>query len=227
MNIKDVEPELAKKLVDPLRDALRHLSYFPPEHYQIRVFLLDESGRKKRRNAAARSWSPDSGRIEIRFEPVSQGQEQLHSQTLRRPENILGGEQDRLAAEPADSTPHLHPAEADLLRALNRAESKPGWSFVPLKKFRDELLPQEHLASMRTEVEQHSALRSVIEKRFVLLGKVPNPKSPQFPVTAIRLNRLMPEVRAALGQKGNADLDFHPMEIQGEPLSTTILRERR
>ena len=227
MNIKDVEPELAKKLVDPLRDALRHLSYFLPEHYQIRVFLLDESGRKKRSNAAARSWSPDSGRIEIRFEPVSQGQEQLHSQTLRRPENILGGEPDRLAAEPADSTPHLHPAEADLLRALNRAESKPGWSFVPLKKFRDELLPQEHLASMRTEVEQHSTLRSVIEKRFVLLGKVPNPKSPQFPVTAIRLNRLMPEVRAALGQKGNADLDFHPMEIQGEPLSTTILRERR
>jgi len=227
MNIKDVEPELAKKLVDPLRDALRHLSYFPPEHYQIRVFLLDESGRKKRSNAAARSWSPDSGRIEIRFEPVSQGQEQLHSQTLRRTENILGGEPDRLAAEPADSAPHLHPAEADLLRALNRAESKPGWSFVPLKKFRDELLPQEHLASMRTEVEQHSTLRSVIEKRFVLLGKVPNPKSPQFPVTAIRLNRLMPEVRAALGQKGNADLDFHPVEIQGEPLSATILRERR
>ncbi len=227
MNIKDVEPELAKKLVDPLRDALRHLSYFPPEHYQIRVFLLDESGRKKRSNAAARSWSPDSGRIEIRFEPASQEQEQLRPQTPRRTENILPGEPDKLAAEPADSAPHLHPAEADLLRALNRAESKPGWSFVPLKKFRDELLPQEHLASMRTEVEQHSTLRSVIEKRFVLLGKVPNPKSPQFPVTAIRLNRLMPEVRAALGQKGNADLDFHPMEIQGEPLSTTILRERR
>ncbi len=225
MNIKDVEPELAKKLVDPLRDALRHLSYFPPEPYQIRVSLLDESGRKKRSNAAARSWSPDSGRIEIRFEPASQ--EQLHSQALPSTENILGGEPDRSAAEPADSTPHLHPAETDLLRALDRAESKPGWSFVPLKKFRDELLPQEHLASMRTEVEQHNTLRSVIEKRFVLLGKVPNPKTPQFPVTAIRLNRLMPEVRAALGQKGNADLDFHPVEIQGEPLSTTILRERR
>jgi hypothetical protein len=227
MNIKDVEPELARKLVDPLRDALRHLSYFPPEHYQIRVFLLDESGRKKRSNAAARSWSPDSGRIEIRFEPASQRQEQLRPQTLGRIENLLPSEPDRLSAEPAGSTPNLHPAEADILRALNRAESRPGWSFVPLKKFRDELLPQEHLASMRTEVEQHSTLRSVIEKRFVLLGKVPNPKSPQFPVTAIRLNRLMPEVRAALGQKGNADLDFHPVEIQGEPLSVTILRERR
>jgi hypothetical protein len=151
----------------------------------------------------------------------------LRSQTSGRTEKLLPDEPARSTAEPADSTPHLHPAETDLLRALNRAESRPGWSFVPLKKFRDELLPQEHLASMRTEVELQSTLRSVIEKRFVLLGKVPNPKSPQFPVTAIRLNRLMPEVRAALGQKGNADLDFHPVEIQGEPLSATILRERR
>src|SRR5260370_10473865 len=227
MNIKDVEPELAKKLVDPLRDALRHLSYFPPENYQIRVFLLDESGRKKRRNAAARSGSRDSGRIEIRFEPASQEQEQLHSQTLRRTENILGGEPDKLAAEPADSTPHLHPAEADLLRALNRAESKPGWSFVPLKKFRDELLPQEHLASMRTEVEQHSTLRSAIEKRFVLLGNVPHPKSPQFQATAIRLNRLMPEVRAALGQKGNPDLAFHPLALHAHPSPASLLPTTR
>ncbi len=227
MNIKDVEPELAKKLAEPLRDALRNLSYSSPEHYQIRVFLLDESGRKKRSNAAAQSWSPDSGRIEIRFEPTSQEQEELCSRTPRRTENTTSSEHEGSAAKSADSSPHLHPAEAELLRALNRAESKPGWNFVPLKKFRDEILPQEHLTLMRTEVEQHSTLRSVIEKRFVLLGKVPNPKSPQFPVTTIRLNRLMSEVRVALGQKANADLDFQPVEIQGEPLSATILRERR
>jgi hypothetical protein len=227
MNIKDVEPELAKKLVEPLRNALRNLSYSSPEHYQIRVFLLDERGRKKRSNAAAQSWSPDSGRIEIRFEPTSQEQEELCSQTPRRTENTTSSEHEGSAAKLADSSPHLHPAEAELLRALNRAESKPGWNFVLLKKFRDEILPQEHLTSMRTEVEQHSTLRSVIEKRFVLLGKVPNPKSPQFPVTTIRLNRLMSEVRVALGQKANVDLDFQPVEIQGEPLSATILRERR
>jgi len=227
MNIKDVEPELAKKLVEPLRDALRNLRYSSPEHYQIRVVLLDESGRKKRSNAAAQSWSPDSGRIEIRFEPTSQEQEELCSQTPRRTENTTSSEHEGSAAESADSGSHLHPAEAELLRALSRAESKPGWNFVPLKKFRDEILPQEHLTLIRTEVEQHSTLGSVIEKRFVLLGKVPNPKSPQFPVTTIRLNRLMPEVRVALGQNAKADLDFQPVEIQGEPLSATILRERR
>jgi len=56
---------------------------------------------------------------------------------------------------------------------------------------------------------------------------VPNPKSPQFPVTTVRLNRLMPEVKVVLGQNGSSDLDFHPVEIAGEPLSATILRERR
>lgn len=29
------------------------------------------------------------------------------------------------------------------------------------------------------------------------------------------------------GRGDEADLDFHPIEIRGEPLSTTVLRERR
>jgi hypothetical protein len=66
----------------------------------------------------------------------------------------------------------------------------------------------------------------VIDKRLVLVGKVPNPKSPQFPVTSIRLNRLMPELQEVLGLP-KKDLDFHPIRIKGEPLSATILRERR
>ncbi len=124
--------------------------------------------------------------------------------------------------------PGLLPAEADLLIALDRAEARPGWNFVPLKKFRDEILPQEHLPSLaNTDVHHRSVLESVINKKFVLVGKVPNPKSPQFPVTTIRLNRLMSEVKAVLGQNGSSDLDFHPVEISGEPLSATILRERR
>ncbi|MGO9209947.1 MAG: hypothetical protein ACLPXM_16580 [Terriglobales bacterium] len=32
---------------------------------------------------------------------------------------------------------------------------------------------------------------------------------------------------AVLAQGENSDLDFHPVEIRGEPLSSTILRERR
>jgi hypothetical protein len=117
---------------------------------------------------------------------------------------------------------------ADLLRALERAESTPGWSFVPLKKFRDEILPNEHFTSrVNTDVEKAALLSSAIEKGLILTRKIPNPKSPQFPVTTIRLNRLMPDVKAALGQVENSDLEFRPIEIRGEPLSQTVLRDRR
>ena len=120
--------------------------------------------------------------------------------------------------------------ESELLRALDRAEARPGWSFVPLKKFRDEILPAERpedMPNLRTAEAQRHFLQQAIEKRLVLVGKLPNPKAPQFPVTTIRLNRLMPEVAAALGQRGSTDLGFSPIEIRGEPLSATILRERR
>jgi hypothetical protein len=40
------------------------------------------------------------------------------------------------------------------------------------------------------------------------------------------LNRLLPEVQEVLGTPKRS-LDFHPIHIKGEPLSATILRERR
>ena len=98
-----------------------------------------------------------------------------------------------------------------------------------MKKFRDEILPCHPFppgAFQPADVHWEAAIRSGIEKRLILTSKVPNPKSPQFPVTSIRLNRLMPEVQAALGQP-KKDLDFHPIHIKGEPLSAIILRERR
>jgi len=70
-------------------------------------------------------------------------------------------------------------------------------------------------------------LRDAIEKRLVLTSKVPNPKSPQFPLTAIRLNRLFADNQAIPGADHRANPDFSPVDIGGENLSTTILRERR
>jgi hypothetical protein len=221
--VKEVELEFAKKLDNALADILQDLGYSVPQSHQIKASLLDSNGRKKRSSASADTWSPVLGRIEIRFEPVAQEQKQVHSATSQPTAKASPAKPEQLSM----GLPGVHPAEADLLIALDRAESRPGWNFVPLKKFRDEILPQEHLRSIRTDVERRSVLDSVIEKKFVLLGKVTNPRSPQFPVTTIRLNRLMAEVKAVLGQTNSQDLDFHPVEISGEPLSATILRERR
>jgi hypothetical protein len=222
-NVREVELEFGQKLSSALPGILRDLGYTAPQSLQVKASLLDAKGRKKRGDASANKWSPELGRIEIRFEPVEYDQEQINPEVSQTAAN-----DSRVKLEKhSKGVPGVHPAEEDLLIALDRAESRPGWSFVPLKKFRDEILPQEHLPSMRTDVEHRGVLTSVIEKKFVLIGKVPNPKSPQFPVTTIRLNRLMPEVKAVLGQNDSPDLDFRPVEISGEPLSATILRERR
>jgi hypothetical protein len=222
-NVKELALELSRRLDNALAGILQDLGHPVPQSLQVQASLLDSHGRKKRSNASADNWSPALGGIEIRFEPIPQERKQSNP----RAPQITAKDSAAKLAEHSKGVPGLHPAEAELLLALNRAESRPGWNFVPLKKFRDEILPQEHPSSMRTEVEQHSVLNRVIERKFVLLGKVSNPKSPQFPVTTIRLNRLMPEVKAVLGQTNSEDLDFHPVEISGEPLSATILRERR
>ncbi len=237
-----MESEISKNLSSglSLKDSLDKVGYAVPQQRQPHVTLSDAKGRKKKRNASADNWSAESGQIVVRYESIPQEDKHLDSQSFRGIGNASQA-QDRESSEqasdgktsmhPAEMHPaEMHPAEAQLVRALDRAESRPGWNFVPLRKFRDEILPLESpelIPSLRTDVEQKHILQSAIDKRYVLVGKVPNPKAPQFPVTTIRLNRLIPEVAAALGQRGGNDLEFAPVEIRGEPLSTTILRERR
>jgi hypothetical protein len=223
IKIQQVEPQIAQKLDNHFKSVFEELRYHVPSGYRLRVSLMDAKKQKKRSNAAADNWSPASDRGEFWFEPSPrQANEVVDDAPV--PRSDVGVPRSLRNIE--GSNTDVHPAEADLLRALDRAESRPGWRFVPLKKFRDEILPTEHIKSMSTGVEQQKVLRLAIEKRFVLVGKVPNPKSPQFPVTTLRVNRLMPEVKAILGAGGDSDLDFHPIEIKGEPLSTTIMRER-
>ena len=232
MKIQEVEPRLAQELDNPLKQILEASRYFVPENYKAKVFLLDASGRKKKSNSSADNWSPESGRIEIRFEP---GRLSEKAKTVAGTKGLAP-----LSAEPEATVSKVArpvgPAVATtpdlverLIKALDQAESTPGWHFVSLKRFRDEVLPSEPFppgAFQPADVHWHEAIRQAIDTRVVLLGKVANPKSPQFPVTTIRLNRLMPEVKAVLGQEESVDLGFHPVEIKGEPLSATIIRER-
>ena len=225
MNIRidQLEQDLAKKLTSPLQNTL-------PGQYQLRVSLLDAKGRKKRSSASASNWSPASGRIEIRFETSPEQERTVTADESRSADKFNLPSQSFPAGSSAPKTSAaLLEIEIKLIRALNRAESHPGWKFVSLKKFRDEVLPYEPNAPdafQPSDVHWQEAIRSAIEKRLILIGKVPNPKSPQFPVTSIRLNRLLPNVQEVLGH-AKKGLDFHPIHIKGEPLSATILRERR
>ncbi len=287
MKIEELEPQFAQKLGEPLKHILCDFNYVLPEDCKVQVTLLDANRRKKPNHASANNWSPESGRIEIRFERAMTRQDLENAMAAapvcwtslsKKPRLLYFSVDDKPTTEPLYKFPFdevaglivkvresndcaywdlipssaltpLQPsaivgaerhfgntaaansdpgsAGAELLRALDRAESTPGWNFVPLKKFRDEILPLAPIASMLTDIERKDTLDLAIKKQLILTSKVPNPKAPQFPVTTIRLNRLMPQVKAALGQPGDSEPKFRPIEIRGEPLSSTILRERR
>src|SRR5260370_14300655 len=136
--IKQIEPQFAQKLTTPpVRSALKELNYYVPDHYQLRVSLLEPDGKKKMRsNSSADKWSVDFGRIQIWFEPTKPP---LRDEREFSPEGKLasGSDENRARTIGAANT-YVHRSEADpkalnvLVVALDRAESKPGWNFVPL-----------------------------------------------------------------------------------------------
>lgn len=184
--------------------------------YRVRVSLVDQEDkhgkkRKKRKNASANNWSPATGEVRIYFE-----KDTVNSAVAK----------DDVSSESHTKNSDEFEPIPNLVRALDRAESKPGYQFISLKWFRDVALPAESLDWARSDSVRQNILREAIERRLILTSKVPNPKSPQFPVTAIRLNRLLPEIQAILGEQV-AHSDFRPVDIRGEGLSATVLRERR
>jgi hypothetical protein len=210
--IKDVEALAEEKLTN----ALKELNLLP-QGYQLSVRLHGES-RDKRQNASfEKNWDPETDSIHITFERISL--------VTQRPAQTLA---------PTDTTvvpPMSHGGGSDkisdLIRALDRAEARPGYGFVALKWFRDTALPLEGFSWTNVDSERRRVLSEAIERRLILLNKIPNPKSPQFPVTTIRLNRLMPEVKIILGNQDMTWTDFQPVSMRGENLSATVVRDRR
>lgn len=201
----DVELELAQRIPEILR-----ILGVLPEGYQCEVHF-HRGNRKKRRDAEFEgNWDPDTDSIRIAFSPM---EEEIESAT---------GE--------VTTSANMAPAEdrlSDLVRALDRAEGRPGYEFVSLKWFRDTALLHEGFSWAADEFARHDVLREAIDRRWILTSKVANPRPPHFPVTAIRLNRQMPEVNAVLGRRTSGLPAFRPVPIRGEPLSATILRDRR
>lgn len=208
--IKDVEVQVAKEVLEPLKNL-----GLLPEGYRCSVRLRGEN-RDKRRTASfsEKNWSPETDSICIKFKPISEKSE-IEIQVVKRD----------TAAPVSPKVPNNAPL-SDLVRALDQAESRPGYKFVALKWFRDIAVPSAGF-SWTSEESIRQILADAIDRRLILISKVPNPKSPQFPVTAIRLNRLMPEVASVLGIKETSVRDFRPVSIRGENLSATVLNDRR
>lgn len=165
------------------------------------IVEVREKGRKKRRTSQAGKWNAEAGEIVVTFEAAPHPA----TSTSRR-------------AQPKKAPAHATPMAA-LLAALEQAETEPGRAFVALKYFRDEFLPRHGGPWAESIDARQQLLAQAIQEGRILTSKVPNPKSPLYPTTAIKLN---PRERTAPLASGR----FHAVAATGEPLSATLLRDR-
>src|SRR5580692_8903369 len=135
--IEDALNELQYSQDPGLMRALRFLS---PPGYQAIVELCSESGRSKRRNASADSWSPEDDEVRIYFERID-------GEQPARPTRVPRAVAAHPAEEEEEALDAVQPADMDarvteLCAALAEAE-RGGHAFIALKWFRDSFLPRK------------------------------------------------------------------------------------
>ena len=212
ITVGDAQSDLLEKIAPILHEILPQTTACSLE------IIISEKNRKKRRDAALESWQPALGEITFKFgipEPAT-------TPGTAETENEIsqGKSEGKVAGRPPDLRFH------DLINALNDAEMRPGFEFVSLKWFRDTYLPGEQYDWAKMPRSLDAMIRAAISDGVLLTSKVTNPRSPQFPVTAIRLNRQHQDVVNVLGESSGFTLNFRPVPIRGEPLSDTVLRDR-
>jgi hypothetical protein len=206
-------------LVAQLPDELKPLAKLAPRN-GMRAQVSFRYAKKERRvskSLPAARWVPDSGLVAISYIAAASDETLALDTPARAPTKSSPAAAADIAEDPA----------RDIVMTLAKAELDPQLGFVSLKWFRDTYLPQRGYSWAASADERQRALVNAIERRWILTSRVANPKNPQFPVTAIKVNRPLAEVRRILDQEPAFRSAFDPIAITGEPLSQTVLRERR
>ena len=205
------------KLEQLLAVVLPH--YLPQaEGCSVEVDII-EDGLKMHSGADSERWRPhNGGEIRIRFDAASAGEAapELEEET-RYPEEDDFEDRGNVWRQ----------NRYDLVRSLQRAGRREGFEFVSLKWFRDLFLPAEQYAWSDSLEARSREIGEAIDDGAILTYKVPNTRSPEFPVTAIRLNHDHPDVITALGEAPPRPGGFQPVGIRGQHLSSTIMQDRR
>ena len=207
-------------LVAQLPPALKPLVRLSPRKgFRVQVSLRRGSAKDSRQvkqNAPASRWLPDSGLVAISYRPSTAEEDQATGSTVEDVQD-----------SPAKAAQIATGPVQDIVMALAKAEKDPQLGFVSLKWFRDTFLPQQGYPWAAIPDERQRVLVNAIDRNWILTSKVANPKNPQFPVTAIKVNRPLSEVHSILEQEPGSRSGFNPVAMRGEPLSQTVLRERR
>src|SRR5215470_17034813 len=122
--IEQVESQFEQRVYE----ALRELSLLQPG-FKHSVRFHGKTKDKKRTASFENSWSNETDSIYIRFEP-SQNDPDRESFSSRSASDQLSTDATEQTVVPAPDP------LSDLIRALDRAESRQGYDFVALKWFR-------------------------------------------------------------------------------------------
>ncbi|WP_263355634.1 hypothetical protein [Acidicapsa ligni] len=219
--IEEALEELSFSTDPGLVPALRFLA---PPGYQAIVELCGENGRSKRRNADATSWTPEEDEVRIYFERIDGSDDGEDERPAPQPRARAA----RAAAatfddiEDVDGNSGGLPADVDerikeLCATLAEAE-RGGHAFIALKWFRDSFLPRKAFSWNQHPESRQLILAEAIQRGVVLTSKIPNPKTPAYPTTTIRLNRAEADVPDEAQR-------FRPVAVQGDGLVSTLDEE--
>ncbi len=202
----------------------RALQFLAPPGYQAIVELCGENGRSKRRNANANSWTPEEDEIRIYFERIGEGAEEEDERPavqarprLARP--VAQPVHEESAAEEGGGLPaDIDERIKELCATLAEAE-RGGHAFIALKWFRDSFLPRKAFSWNQNPESRQMILAEAILRGVVLTSKIPNPKTPAYPTTTIRLNR----AEAGVAEEAQR---FRPVAVHGETMSASLDDDR-
>ena len=224
--IEEALEELAFSTDPGLTRALRFLA---PPGFQAIVELCGENGRSKRRNASAAAWNPDEDEVRIYFERATG---EIEEEDERQDVRLVPQPRIRAAKPVAavfddgnvDEANGALPADIDdrikeLCATLAEAE-RGGHAFIALKWFRDSFLPRKAFSWNQNPESRQTILAEAILRGVVLTSKIPNPKTPAYPTTTIRLNR------AEAGVPEEAQR-FRPVTVHGDALSESLMDDAR
>ncbi|HEX8811243.1 MAG TPA: hypothetical protein VF742_04550 [Terracidiphilus sp.] len=211
-----IEEALAELTYSQDPGLMRALHFLAPPGYQAIVELCNESGRSKRRNASADTWSPEEDELRIYFERIDG--DEAPARPARASAHL-----DESHYEGNDADEVFAPADMDarvkeLCNALAEAE-RGGHAFIALKWFRDSFLPRKSFRWNQNPELRQTILAEAIQRGVVLTSKIANPKTPAYPTTTIRLNR----AEAGIPEEAHR---FHPIAVQGEALTAVMDEER-
>src|SRR5579863_7580778 len=196
----------------------RALRFLAPPGYQVIVELCSETGRSKRRNASAETWSPEEDEVRIYFERI-EGDEPVQRSARNSSRNSDRHEHRYEEDDVHESSPaDLDSRVKELCGALAEAE-RGGHAFIALKWFRDSFLPRKSFRWNQNPESRQAILAEAIQRGVVLTSKIANPKTPAYPTTTIRLNR----AEANIPEEAQR---FHPVAVSGGSVVEVIEEER-